>query len=57
MVIDDYGHWHGASKAVDEFFVARGLDPRLVEVDYSARYLRKGDEVPLGEPERVDAVG
>lgn len=39
--IDDYGHWPGCKKAVDEFFAARGMHPSLVEVDYTARWFQK----------------
>jgi predicted O-methyltransferase YrrM len=35
--IDDYGHWEGARKAVDEFLDARGLRPRLRWIDYTGR--------------------
>ncbi len=37
---DDYGHWAGARKAVDEFLSARGIDG-LVKLDYSGRQMRK----------------
>lgn len=40
--IDDYGHWAGARRAVDEFMKARGIAGPLIEVDYTARQLRKG---------------
>ena len=39
--IDDYGHWPGCRRAVDEFFAARGLNHTLNRVDYTARWLRK----------------
>ena len=39
--IDDYGHWAGARKAVDEFFRRRGIPPRLRYVDYTGRTLTK----------------
>jgi len=38
---DDYGHWPGCRKAVDEFFEARKLPYKLVQVDYTARWFRK----------------
>lgn len=38
---DDYGHWPGCRKAVDEFFQRRQPSYRLHEVDYTARWLRK----------------
>jgi predicted O-methyltransferase YrrM len=33
--IDDYGHWSGARKAVDDFFRVRGIDPKLKALDYT----------------------
>ncbi|HRY29926.1 MAG TPA: TylF/MycF/NovP-related O-methyltransferase [Elusimicrobiota bacterium] len=41
VVIDDYGHWEGCQKAVDEFFKARDIRVDLKTVDYSARYFKK----------------
>jgi len=35
MIIDDYGHWHGARKAVDQYFEDAPLF--LKRIDYSAR--------------------
>lgn len=40
MVIDDYGHWEGCRKAVDEFFAARGERPMLHHIDKTARYIQ-----------------
>ena len=37
LIIDDYGHWQGARRAVDEFFAGRGDAPLLVRVDYTGR--------------------
>jgi predicted O-methyltransferase YrrM len=39
--IDDYGHWEGARKAVDEFLAARKITEPLRYVDYSGRQLIK----------------
>jgi predicted O-methyltransferase YrrM len=39
--IDDYGHWEGARKAVDEFMVARRLTGPLRYLDYTGRQLIK----------------
>ena len=37
LIIDDYGHWTGCQKAVDEYFAGRG-DPLLLSpIDYSGR--------------------
>lgn len=38
---DDYGHWPGCRKAVDEFFEKRKLPYELVQVDYTAHWFRK----------------
>ena len=38
LIIDDYGHWQGARKAVDEFFNKKKW---LHYVDYTCRYLIK----------------
>ena len=37
LVIDDYGHWAGARRAVDDYFAARDDAPLLVRVDYTGR--------------------
>ena len=37
LIIDDYGHWEGARRAVDEFFASRPDAPLLVRVDYTGR--------------------
>lgn len=39
--IDDYGHWEGCRRAVDELFAERGLKYKLNRVDYTARWFRK----------------
>jgi O-methyltransferase len=44
LVIDDYGHWQGARKAVDEYFRERSQPVYLHRVDYTARLLVKDDE-------------
>jgi len=42
LILDDYGHWQGARKAVDELFQERGKKPYLHRVDYTCRILLKG---------------
>lgn len=37
LIIDDYGHWDGCRKAVDEYFAQVAPDVLLTRVDYSAR--------------------
>ena len=39
--IDDYGHWQGARKAVDEFVRKRDLNLTLRRIDYTGRQLIK----------------
>jgi O-methyltransferase len=36
LIIDDYGHWDGARKAVDEYF-ENGGRPLLTRIDYTGR--------------------
>jgi len=37
LIIDDYGHWVGARRAVDEFFAGRADAPLLTRSDYTGR--------------------
>jgi O-methyltransferase len=37
LIIDDYGHWMGARKAVDEYFAAHPPAPLLHRIDYTGR--------------------
>lgn len=37
LIIDDYGHWMGAKKAVDEYFSQNNIPAYLHRVDYSCR--------------------
>lgn len=37
LVLDDYGHWKGSQKAVDEYLEAHGIRMLLNRIDYSAR--------------------
>ncbi len=37
LIIDDYGHWQGARKAVDEYVTERHLSLYLHRVDYTCR--------------------
>ena len=37
LIIDDYGHWGGCQKAVDEYFQHRNDRPMLQYVDYTGR--------------------
>jgi hypothetical protein len=37
LIIDDYGHWQGARKAVDEYFAASDVKVLLNRLDYTGR--------------------
>jgi hypothetical protein len=37
LIIDDYGHWQGCRKAVDEYFAANGIAMLLNRIDYTGR--------------------
>ncbi len=37
LIIDDYGHWSGSRKAVDEFMAKRKLNLFLHRIDYTGR--------------------
>jgi len=37
LIIDDYGHWKGAKKAVDEYFANNKVSISLHEIDYTGR--------------------
>jgi hypothetical protein len=37
LIIDDYGHWEGARRAVDEYLDAHGIGMMLHRLDYTGR--------------------
>lgn len=41
VIIDDYGHWVGSKKALEEFFSSRKISPELTQIDYTGVYFRK----------------
>lgn len=41
LIIDDYGHWQGARRAVDEYFADSATPVYLHRVDYTARLMVK----------------
>jgi hypothetical protein len=41
IILDDYGHWEGAKKALDEFFIERKIRPELIKIDYTGIYFKK----------------
>lgn len=40
-ILDDYGHWQGARRAVDEYFEVRGIRPFMHAIDFSGRVFIK----------------
>jgi O-methyltransferase len=43
LIIDDYGHWDGCKKAVDEYFENRPL--LLNRIDYTGRIAVKSQPI------------
>lgn len=41
LIIDDYGHFKGCGKAVDEYFSKFRTKPRLHYIDYTCRMIIK----------------
>ena len=41
LIIDDYGHWQGARRAVDEFLATLEMKPFMTRLDYTGRLLIK----------------
>jgi hypothetical protein len=41
LIIDDYGHWTGARKAVDEFLESAGSMLFLNRIDHTGRLIIK----------------
>ncbi len=41
LIVDDYGHWRGAKKAVDEYFEKHGFKVLLARTDYTGRMMVK----------------
>jgi O-methyltransferase len=37
LIIDDYGHWQGARRAVNEYFLSLGRPSDLHRIDYTGR--------------------
>jgi len=59
MIIDDYGHWQGARRAVDEYFAKNAtgyLRPMLWAIDYTGRGAVKLDAREQVEIARYDYI-
>ena len=41
LIIDDFGHWDGAKKAVVEYFEKNKVDPFLFRIDFTGRLMIK----------------
>jgi hypothetical protein len=41
LIIDDFGHWEGARKAVEEYFSEQGIVPYIHRIDYTGRLVLK----------------
>jgi O-methyltransferase len=41
LIIDDYGHWEGARRAVDQYFAEKNLPVLLNRIDYTGRIMIK----------------
>jgi hypothetical protein len=41
LILDDYGHWQGSRRAVDEYFAAQKHLPLLNKLDHSGRLVVK----------------
>jgi len=41
LIIDDYGHWQGARRAIDEYFAEHGSCHLMHRLDYTGRMLTK----------------
>ena len=41
LIIDDFGHWEGAKKAVIEFFLHQDFKPLISRIDYTGRIVIK----------------
>ncbi len=41
LIIDDFGHWEGAKKAVIEYFKQQNIQPLLQRIDFTGRLMLK----------------
>ncbi|MBD2133993.1 class I SAM-dependent methyltransferase [Sphaerospermopsis sp. FACHB-1094] len=53
LIIDDYGHWQGARKAVDEYFKSKNIHILLNRIDYTGRLAIKNDCSRLATPRKT----
>jgi O-methyltransferase len=50
LIVDDYGHWQGARKAVDEYFAECGIRVDLQRIDHGARCVVKAADANGSRP-------
>ncbi|HRP90418.1 MAG TPA: TylF/MycF/NovP-related O-methyltransferase [Edaphocola sp.] len=43
LIIDDYGHWQGCRKAVDEYFAEHNIKLLMNRIDYTGRMMIKNN--------------
>ena len=43
LIVDDYGHWKGSKKAVDEYFENANQKPNIERIDYTGIKIIKKD--------------
>ncbi len=53
LIIDDYGHWQGARKAVDEYLVEQKLNLYLHRVDYTCRVGVRTSSISAGKTDKT----
>jgi O-methyltransferase len=57
LLLDDYGHYKGAQRAIDEYFDRTGRRPFLTRIDYSCRAAIKSDSDRRRRPVQQQADG
>ena len=55
LIIDDYGHWEGCRRAVDEYFQKNRITMLLNRIDYTGR-IGVNVQLPAMEMEGVNAA-
>jgi O-methyltransferase len=55
LIVDDYGHYAGARRAVDEYFGSIRETPLLARIDYTGRLAIKPADVSSLHPDELEA--
>jgi hypothetical protein len=50
LIVDDFGHWDGARKAVEQYFSEIALSPFLHRIDQTGRLVIKPGHLPAAAP-------